>query len=395
MLKSIKVILVILLLLLTAWLTPKLINNPGLIQIELLGYQIQITVIAATLLLLALWLAVWLLYGLLKAPKKVVHNITANSSRKKFARGLLALSEGKWPLAEKLLLQSAAKSPTPELSYMAAARAAVSQNRTEQAEEYLDQAEKVIDNPLTVDLTRCEIWIKSGDADRAMPLLNTILSTYPKNPRAIHLLIQASQQTKNWKQLQTAIPKAEKLAMITHSQSNQLKQQVTNELFLAAESEDELQAIWHRLNKKQQEKYKYTYCESGLRLGAFQAITQYIEKSQKSHFDEQLVVFWSALPYNLNHRLKVAEKWLQQQPKNPVVLLCNAKLHVAKQNWGQAESLLLAVEKIAPSKEVSQMLGLIYQEQQQPEKALLHFKQAAVGNEKAIALVNTEVIDGE
>jgi HemY protein len=323
----------------------------------------------------------------LKAPKKAINHLTANQSRKKFARGLLALSEGKWAHAEKLLLASVAKSPTPELSYMAAARAAVAQNNLERAEAHLDLAEKVIDNPLTVDLTRCEIWLKSGQAERAMPLLDGILKTYPNNPRAVHLLTQATQQTQNWQLLANTIPKAEKLQLISHQQSNALKEQATLAQLAGAQTEEELQQVWQGLNKKQQSKYSHSYCENGLRVGAYQAITSYIEKHQKYQFDEQLVIFWSALPHNLNHRLKVAEKWLVQHPKKATVLLCNAKLHVAKKQWDQAESLLLEVLKIAPNTEVNQLLGLIYQEQNQSEKALEHFRASVVPYNQAISVI--------
>ncbi len=391
MIKTVKICLLILLLLLAAWLTPQLIKNPGLIQVELLGYQIQMTAIAAGILLALVFLAIWLVYGLLKAPKKAINHITANSSRKKFARGLLALSEGKWAHAEKLLLASVEKSPTPELSYMAAARAAVAQNSLARAEVHLDEAEKVIDNPLTVDLTRCEIWIKSGQAEKALPLLAGILKTYPNNPRAVHLQTQASQQTQDWKLLQATIPKAEKLALINHQQSNELKTKVTLERFAEAKSETELMEIWESLSKKQQHRYRHTYCETGLRLGAYQAVTSLIEKSLKNQFDEQMVTYWSALPYNLNHRLKVAEKWLVQHPNQAAVLLCNAKLHVEKKHWDKAESLLLEVIKTTPSQEVHQLLGLIYQEQNQAEKALNHFRASVVPNENAISVIESEL----
>ncbi len=393
MLKVIKISLLVLLLLATAWLTPKLISNPGLIQIELLGYQIQMTAIAAGIMVGALFLVIWLLYSLLKAPKKMASSFTANKSRKKFARGLLALSEGKWSSAENLLVQSAAQSPTPELSYMAAARAAVSQNRIEQAESYLDMAEKVIDNPLTVDLTRCEIWIKIGQADRAMPLLDAILKTYPNNPRAISLLTQACQQNQNWAVLKSTLPKAEKLSLLSHDQANAMKQQATLAEFDQAESVEELLRIWQALNKKQQQNYLHVFCETGLRVGAYQDVTEQIEKSLKSTFDERLVSYWSELPHNLNHRLKMAEKWLVQHPKNPVVMLCNAKIHMAKKHWGEAESLLLAVLKMQPSQEVNQLLGLIYQEQEQPEKALSHYKDSLQGNNQKVMLIEQKTTD--
>ncbi len=390
MMKILKISWVVLLLLGTAWLTPKLLRNPGLIQIELLGYQVQMTAIAAVILLLGVFLVVWLLYSLLKAPKKVANSLTANKSRKKFARGLLALSEGKWTQAENLLLQSAKKSPTPELSYMAAARAAVSQNRIEQAEKYLDMAEEVIDNPLTVDLTRCEIWIKMGDADRAIPLLDAILKTYPNNPRAISLLTQASQQTQDWSRLKLALPKAEKLALISHEQANGMKQQATLAEFEQANSPEALLDLWQSLNKKQQQRYLHVFCESGLRVGAFQEVTEHIEKALKQSLDEQLVAYWSALPHNLNHRLKMAEKWLSHHPNNVALMLCNAKIHLAKKHWGEAESLLLEVLKKQPSAEVNQLLGLIYQEQQQADKALIHYKNSVQTNSQAVAVIESD-----
>lgn len=390
MIKGIKILLLFALLLLAAWLTPHLIRNPGLIQIELLGYQIQMTVIAASLLLFALFLLIWLVIGLIKAPKKAINHLTANQSRKKFARGLLALSEGKWSQAEKLLLASATKSPTPELSYMAAARAAVAQQQLQRAEAHLDAAEQVIDNPLTVDLTRCEIWIKSGQPERAMPLLQGILNTYPNNPRAVHLLTQATQQTQDWKLLGETLPKAEKLQLISHQQTNELKKQVTLERFAQVQSPEELQEIWQALNKKQQQRYNHTYCEQALRVGAFQELTGHIEKAQKYQFDDQLVGFWSALPHNLNHRLKVAEKWLVQHPKRPSVLLCNAKLQMAKQNREKAESLLLELLKVAPSQEVHQLLALIYQDQDKSEQALSHFREAANPNQQAMVVIEQD-----
>ncbi|MCF6299695.1 MAG: hypothetical protein L3J52_01015, partial [Proteobacteria bacterium] len=167
MFKTIKITLISLLILLAAWITPVVLKNPGFIQIELAGYQIEMSLLVAMGLGVVTFLMIWLAYALYKAPTKAIKNISANRSRKKFALGLLALSEGKWPTAEKLLIKSADKSLTPELSFMAAARAAVAQNKLEKAEEYLDQAEASTDNPLTVDLTRCEIWIKTNRAEKA------------------------------------------------------------------------------------------------------------------------------------------------------------------------------------------------------------------------------------
>lgn len=380
MMKTIKILLVVVLLLAAAWLTPLLLKHPGLIQIEVLGYQIQMTAIAAGLIIGTLFLLIWLTYALVKAPKKALNHINAQSGRKKFAKGLLLLSEGKWPQAEKLLLQSVKQNPAPELSYMAAARAAVSQNKLEQAEAHLDAAEQCIDNPLTVDLTRCELWLKTGQAEKAQDLLDLILKTYPNNPRAVHLQTQVAQQLGHWDQLQQCLPKAEKLRLINPEQARLLKQKTTQSLLDEADSESKLLDVWQSIDKAQRPFFNHRFCHNALRVGAYQALTDHIEKSQKQQWDDGLVGFWSSLPHNLNHRIKVAEKWLAKHPGNPHVLFCNAQLQMAKKHWDQAESLLLEAQAIQPNplndQEINQMLGQAYQEMQQPEKALTHYQKA-------------------
>ncbi|WP_395373960.1 heme biosynthesis HemY N-terminal domain-containing protein [Marinicella sp. W31] len=386
--KKLTLILIILALAtISAWLAPVLSKNPGFVQLEFMGYQIEMSLVAALLLGLAVFVAIWILWSLIKLPGKASKNIKHNSSRKKFASGLLALSEGKWPQAEKLLVKSAAQSPTPELSFMAAARAAMAQNNLEQAEQYLNEAEQCIENPLTVDLTRCELWIKADMADRAIPLLQTILKTYPNNPRAIHLLTQAAQQDNNWAQLQQILPKAAKLKLINPQQQSLLANRSWEEAMNSAQTAEQLENTWAEINKIQKPDLLTHFSENALRVGAFQVLTETIEKQQKQQFSEQLVDYWSRLPHNLNHRIKMAEKWLNNHPDSAPLLTCLGQLYMEKKQWPEAESHLNKALNIAPSAAINQLLGNIYYQQQQPDKALQHYQQA---NEPTQAIVVIE-----
>ena len=385
--KLIIIAVVLVLALASAWLAPILSNNPGLVQLEFMGYQVEMSLVVALLLGLALFMAIWLIWSLIKLPGKATKNLKHNRSRKKFASGLLALSEGKWPQAEKLLVKSAGQSPTPELSFMAAARAAMAQNNLEQAEHYLDQAEKCIENPLTVDLTRCELWIKADLADKAIPLLQTILKSYPNNPRAIHLLTQAAQQNNDWTQLRQILPKAAKLKLINAQQQTLLTSRSWEEALNSAQSVSQLETTWAEIHKNQKQNLLTHFSENALRVGAYQILTETIEKQQKQQFSEQLVDYWSRLPHNLNHRIKVAEKWLSNHPDSAPLLTCLGQLHIQKKQWQQAEDHLNKALSIAPSATINQLLGNIYYQQQQPEKALQHYQQA---NEPGQAMVLIE-----
>ncbi|WP_399361225.1 heme biosynthesis HemY N-terminal domain-containing protein [Thiohalobacter thiocyanaticus] len=57
-------------------------------------------------------------------------------ARHSLNQGLLALSEGDWPRAEKLLVEHADDSESPLLNYLAAARAAQDQGRMPAANQY-------------------------------------------------------------------------------------------------------------------------------------------------------------------------------------------------------------------------------------------------------------------
>lgn len=387
--KLIMIVIILVLLLAAAWLTPLLLKNPGLLQLEILGYQVQMTVITAGVMVLLLVLAMWLLWGLLKAPQKLVRKVSEYQQQKKFDQGLLAFSEGHWQKAEKLLLKSAQKSKNPQLSYMAAARAALAQQNLEAAMAHLDAAEKTVTNPLTIDLTRCEIWLKTGHIQQARDLLETILSSYPNNPRAVRMMLQVSEQQKDFQRIKNLLPKAHKLALIDKRQNETMRDQATRDGLTHAIDEQQLLALWSELSRKQQKYYLYEFCESGLRIGAYQAVTDEIERAQKYHFDEQLVHYWSQLPHNLNHRLKVAEKWHIQHPKNRAVLMCLGQLYMAKKQWTEAKEALQKALTLQSDAQVNQLLAETYQALDEPGMALQHFSQAAKNNTPLVPVSKT------
>ena len=375
--KFVVTIIVLVLLMAAAWLTPLLLKNPGLLQLEILGYQVQMTAITAAVLVLALLVSLWLLWGLLKAPQKLVRKVSDYRQQKQFDQGLLAFSEGHWQKAEKLLLKSAEKSKNPQLSYMAAARAALAQQNLESAMSHLDAAEQTVDNPLTIDLTRCEIWLKSGHLQQARDLLETILSSYPNNPRAVRMMLQVSEQQKDYQRIKILLPKAHKLSLVDKLQNETMRDQATRDGLTHAIDEQQLLALWSELSRKQQKFYLYEFCESGLRVGAYQAVTDEIERAQKYHFDDQLVHYWSQLPHNLNHRLKIAEKWHVQHPKNRSVLLSLGQLYMAKKQWGDAKEALQKALILQSDATVNQLLAETYQQLDEPELALEHYSQAS------------------
>jgi HemY protein len=376
--KLIKIFIVLSLTLVAAFITPKLIQDPGYFLIRFAGYEIEMRFIVALALMLVFILVLWLIVYFIRLPKKSLRTFSANRSRKSFAKGLLALSEGKWKQAEKLLVISAKNSPTVELSFMAAARAAISQNKIEQAFSYLDEAENNTDNPLTVDLTRCELWIKIADYEHAIDLLNRILKSYPNNPRALHLMMQATQSAGQWKRLSEILPKVEKLEIINHDKARLLSEQSIEQQLNSANSEPELLTVWNNLNKHQKLEFKniYAFSQTGLKLGMNKQVAKLTEETLNKSFSDDLLIIWSRLYIDSNDKIKTAERWLKKHPNNAGLLKVLGQLCLQNKLWGKAQTSLQKSLEINADNETYRLMAQYFDAVGEPDNALEAYKQA-------------------
>ncbi len=392
--KILNIVFILSLALATAFVTPWLMKHPGIISIEFAGYEIELKVLTAAFLILALIIALWLVVFIIRLPQKTKRKFTSNRSRKSFAKGLLALSEGKWKLAEKLLVRSAKNSPTPELSYMAAARAAVAQNNIKGAFEYLNEAEINTDNPLTVDLTRCELWIKTGDNEKAINLLKRILQSYPNNPRALHLMTQASQNAGQWQQLRDVLPKVQKLAVLPEDKAIQLTHHSISQQLNFAQNQEQLQATWDSLSKQQKQdlSYIHAYAENGLKLGMYDEVALMSEKLLSKNLSTPLLKVWGQLNLSNENKIKVAEKWLKKSPENAELLKILGKLCLDYKLWGKAQSYLQKSLELNPEPETYKLMAQYFEAVGETDNALQAYKQAT-GQSSQIALIDNNTIE--
>ena len=101
--KMLNIFIVIGLVLAAALITPQLIKDPGYVYFRFAGYEIEMRFVVAVGLVILFVFLFWLVVYLWRLPKKTAVALSQNRSRKAFAKGLLALSEGRWKEAEKLL----------------------------------------------------------------------------------------------------------------------------------------------------------------------------------------------------------------------------------------------------------------------------------------------------
>ena len=390
--KLISIFIVIGITLAAALVTPWLMEDPGYVYFRFAGYEIEMRFIVALGLIVAMVFLFWLVVYLLRLPKKTLHNFSINHSRKSFAKGLLALSEGKWKQAEKLLVTSTKNSPTPELGFMAAARAAIAQNKINEAFNYLDDAENNTDNPLTVDLTRCELWVKTGDNNKAIDLLQRVLYSYPNNPRALHIMAQASQNAGQWQQLREILPKVKKLEILSSDKVEQLNNHSISQQLEFAETETELQATWNSLDKNQKLNMAYinVYCRTGLKLGMNEQVAKLTETTISKNFSNELLEVWSQLNIDGHEKIKTAEKWLRKTPNNAVLLQTLGQLCLQYKLWGKAKDYLQQSQNLQPQSKTYKLMAQYFDAVGEPDNALQAYQQAEMHHSQLVLIGDSE-----
>src|SRR5262249_17446608 len=100
--------------------------DAGYVAISFLGVLVEMSVVTLVLLILAAFLATWLVMRVVRMRK---HRREAQAVRRDLrargdlARGVLELAEGNWPTAEITVTRSARDNVEPAINYLIAARA--------------------------------------------------------------------------------------------------------------------------------------------------------------------------------------------------------------------------------------------------------------------------------
>ena len=116
-------------------------------------------------------------------------------AHKQLSQGLIALSEGRWDVAEKRLARSAAACDVPLLNYLGAARAAQQLGLDDARDRYLRQAHD--SDPaaeLAVGLTQAELQLAHNQLEQALATLGKLRDIAPRHTHVLRLLMKLYRQ---------------------------------------------------------------------------------------------------------------------------------------------------------------------------------------------------------
>lgn len=350
-------ITLLLVLLATVAVTLLILQEPGYVLVAYEQWTVEMTlsvllgalILSFALLYLTIRLLrnVWLLPRKMREGKKARRRLRATIGTD---RGLLALAEGNWAKAEKLLIRFAGDSEMPLINYLGAARAAQKQNASVRRDLHLTDAHHSMPRAtLAIGITQGELQYAQGQYEEALATLMHLNTIAPKHGYVLYLLMKVHERMGSWVELLKLAPDLRRSGAISDKEADELEAKAHQQLFaIAAKGEDvaKLRATWAEVpsDMRQHADVITVYVQQMLKLGqAKSECEEILREAIKREFNPQLVKLYGQVRGDdASRQLSTAEGWLRDHERQPDLLLTLGRLALRNQLWGKARSYLEA-----------------------------------------------------
>ncbi|MFM5257873.1 heme biosynthesis HemY N-terminal domain-containing protein [Aeromonas sp. s8] len=363
---------------------PQASGNKGYVLIALGNYTIESSVTSAVILAVlfygALLIVEWLLGRVFGLRRKTLGWYGSRRRRKanqQTVAATLAMAEGHYSQAEKLMIKGASNSDTPLLNYLSAAKAAQARGDDARRDQYLQKAQE--ENPkaeLALTLTQTQLQIEQGQYDTALAMLESVYALNPRHPMVLDQLRQVHLARQDWSALCDLIPALHKVGKLTPKQEEDLLQQAwSGRLQQAAGSLETLKAVWQDLPRKLRLEPELLACYGDLlrQLGADgEAATLWQEALRKQPMPQLL----ARLPKLKLDSYQPLLALLQKQQGQPEVDTALAQLYLLAGQLDDAQKLLEQEVERAPSAAAYHALGQLMDKRRLTNKANEYYRQA-------------------
>lgn len=301
------------------------------------------------------------------------------------AKGMIALEYGDWQLAEKQLVKMAKHSDSGLVHYLTAAKMAHNQQAFSRRDQYLAEArQRFPSDSVTIGLVEARLLMDS-EPDVSLVILNELHQQSPKNKTILaeyaHLLVKQEY----WTRLEEILGEVKRFKALDKAEIQSLEVQLLAGKVARAENPEALEQLWQSLSGRQQLKPAILaeFVEQRMGWGKEQGLAELIAKSLSKQWDDRLAYQYGRIELGPAYeRLKKAEKWLSNQPDNPVLLLTLGRLACMSQLWGQARHYFQESLKLQPELETFHALAKCYESEGLETQAALTYKEAILQLEK-------------
>lgn len=366
-----------------------MISTPGYILIRVGDISLQTSFWFGLLLLFALFLALHFVLRLLWRMRRPVSRMKLWNARTRnrqamhrTVKGLVALAEGRWKRAERSLTRSAEDSSTPLVNYLSAALAAHYQGRHEQADQLLQKAHESTEGAdSAVGLVQAQLMLDRQQSEQALATLTRLQQQMPEHPQVLKLLKQAYLNVEDWEGLRGLLPKLERHELISVEERRLLERRTYLALLTRAREQQDFErerTLWKEMPEA---------LKSDVDLVLLHAVTlergndaaeaeRMISQSLRSHWDSRLIAHYGLLSVEPERQLVTAEKWLQERPNDPELLMALGRLSLRNAYWGKAQEYFEASHRQRPSGVACAELARLYANLGQHSKSQHYYRKS-------------------
>ena len=301
-------------------------------------------------------------------------------ARATFNEALVNFFEGRFGRAEKAAAAALKAGESPALSAMLAARAAHGMRAFAARDKYLARSAGAGPEEDAMKLmAQAEMLL---DERRYYDALDVLKRLPEKHTAALRLELRAQQMAMNWERVLALIPQLEKRRVFERPVVAQLRRQaVIESLKRKAVDDKSLREYWDRLpaEDRHEPRVAATAAQAYIALGGCQDAQRIVEEGLERQWDAALLAIYSeCLGADVRQQLERAETWLEQHPRDAVLLLTLGRLCARQGLWGKARSYLDASLSIEPTHSAHLELGRLLEREGKPAEAAAEYQKALV-----------------
>jgi HemY protein len=359
--------------------------NNGYVLVVLPPWRAEISLNLAVILALGIFLAAYVVVRAVVITATMPSRVKAFQKRRSEARAratfneaLINFFEGRFGRAEKAAAAALKAGESPALSAILAARAAHGMRAFATRDKYLTRSAGVNPEEDAMKLmAQAEMLL---DERRYYDALDVLKKLPEKHTAALRLELRAQQMAMNWERVLALIPQLEKRRVLERPVVAQLRRQAVIESIKRKAVDDKsLREYWDKLpvEDRQEPRVAATAAQSFIALGACQEAHRIVEEGLERQWDSSLLAIYSdCLGTDVRQQLERAEMWLQQHPRDAVLLLTLGRLCARQGLWGKARSYLEASLSIEPTHSAYLELGRLLEREGKPAEAAAEYQKA-------------------
>ena len=332
--------------------------DPGYVLVRMRGTTLETSVVVVLAMLLLAWLAVGIVWRLLRWPFRAWGRAVQRRGRERLANGLTAFAEGDYLQAERDLGKAAQHAAFKTPALLLLARAAHERGAEDRAQQAL--GDLGASGERAGDALRARFLIDNGRSREALDLLKAKAAQDNLSLRGRHLLVDTALALDEPQVALDALPPLARSQSLTAEAQAELETRALDAALAAAPDANALNALWNRATRAQRRRPELVeaFARRSAALGQTLAAMDEIESAQRREWSDLLAAAYGELgDAEVPARLRNAQAWLAQAPNSAPLLVTLARLQARQNNVEAAEESVQRALALAPSADAWEALG--------------------------------------